>query len=181
MQLISNERHDASWLTVIAGEQSHAVSNKKTRLLALTEWGNVSLWSVHVVAPEGPGLDPGLQIGGRVCLMLLADSLPLGRSPPVSKQALLYVQQNGRQHNQHRLEHSRHAAALALLPDSADEFLVGMHNAQILRGSLYGETPVPKVQHSRVSVVYSWQILTCCPINQTSCVHLQFANVKLLC
>ena len=120
------------------GEQS-AGETKQTRFLALTEWGNVSLWSVHVLTSSedtaGVQADPGLQFGGRVRLLLLAANLPMGRSFPQASVMLPYVQQL-----------QAHAAVLALPPNQIDEFLVAGNNDCILRGSLYGQAAVPKVR-----------------------------------
>ena len=133
-----------------AGDQSSA-RLKKTRLLALTEWGNVSLWSVHVSAAGDHAIaDAGLQIGGRVCLLLLAASLPVGRSVPDGMQAPYsggHAASLQQRQSSSRL--GRRAAVLALPPDSPDQFFVGLDNAQVLRGSLYGEATIPKVSFGR--------------------------------
>ena len=130
-----------------AGEQSRA-GLKKSRVLALTEWGNVSLWSVHVLAPgecsAAGGLDAGLSIGGRVGLLLLAASLAMGRGPQDGMQASLSGHAASSAYTQLPYELERRAAVLSLLPKSIDQYLVGLDSAQTVRGSLYGEAPVPK-------------------------------------
>ena len=143
-------------MSLFAGEQGNT-SLKKTRLLALTEWGNVSLWSVHVLDSGSAGeADVGMQIGGRVCLLRLADSLPMGRTLPDGLQALSAEGHSmlAKPHQQSP-ELGRHAAVLALPPSSIDQFLVGTNNARILRGSLFGEAPVPKVICSNLFYVLS--------------------------
>ena len=135
-------------LLVLVGEQSHA-SLKRTRLLALTEWGNVSLWSIQSLAAgnisDRVGTDPGLRIGGHVCLMLLAATLPLGKAVPGRPGDFASTEAAKRSlHKQFQL-HQR-AAALSLPPGYPDQFLVGTDSGQVLRGSLYGEAPVPKVR-----------------------------------
>ena len=124
----------------MAGEQKQ-VEQKPTRFLALTEWGNVSLWSVHVLtSPEdaaGVQADAGLQFGGRVRLLLLAASLPKGRLFPVGMQA-----SETHKHAQHI---QTHATVLALPPKQNDQFVVAGSTDQILRGSLYGQPLLPKV------------------------------------
>ena len=131
-----------------AGEQSRA-GLKKTRLLALTEWGNVSLWSVHVLAPgecsAAGGADAGLSIGGRVALLLLTASLAVGRGPHDGMQASQPGHAASSAHTQLPYELERRAAVLSLPPISIDQYLVGLDRAQTVRGSLYGEAPVPKV------------------------------------
>jgi len=131
-----------------AGEQSRA-GLKKTRLLALTEWGNVSLWSVHVLASgecsAAGEADAGLSIGGRVGLLLLTASLAMGRGPHDGMQASSpgHAASSAYTHLPYELE--RRAAVLSLPPRSIDQYLVGLDSAQTVRGSLYGEDPVPKV------------------------------------
>ena len=114
---------------------------KQARFLALTEWGNVSLWSVHVLVSSedaaGVQSDAGLQFGGRVRLLLLAASLPTGRLFTIGVQASAI-----HKHNQDL--HTR-ATVLALPPDHLDQFMVAGSTDQILRGSLFGQALVPKV------------------------------------
>ena len=114
---------------------------KQARFLALTEWGNVSLWSVHVLVSSedaaGVQADAGLQFGGRVRLLLLAASLPAGRLFPVGVQA-----SGTHKHNQGV---QTHATVLAVPPNQLDQFMVTGTTDQILRGSLYGQALVPKV------------------------------------
>lgn len=118
---------------------------KQTRFLALTEWGNVSLWSVHVLASSedaaGVQADAGLQFGGHVRLLLLAASLPVGRMAPVGMQIS----------ESHKLTVHTHATTLAVLPEQNDQFVVAAGTDQILRGSLYGQAPVPKVGCYKIS------------------------------
>ena len=117
---------------------------KQTRFLALTEWGNVSLWSVHVLASSedaaGVQADAGLQFGGHVRLLLLAASLPMGRMAPVGMQIT----------ETHKLNVQMHATTLAVLPEQHDQFVVATSPDKILRGSLYGQAPVPKVGYQLV-------------------------------
>ncbi|KAL3141663.1 hypothetical protein ABBQ32_004355 [Trebouxia sp. C0010 RCD-2024] len=125
-----------------APETGHSPGDlKQTRFLALTEWGNVSLWSVHVLASSedaaGVQADAGLQFGGHVRLLLLAASLPVGRMAPVGMQIS----------ESHKLTVHTHATTLAVLPEQNDQFVVAAGTDQILRGSLYGQAPVPKVWH----------------------------------
>ena len=124
----------------LAGELSKG-EPKRTRCLALTEFENISLWSVHVLASSedaaGVQADAGLQFGGRVRLLLLAASLPMGRSPSIGLQGFR-VHRNAR-------ALQRHATAMALLPDQPDQFVVAANSDAILRGSLYGQMPVPQV------------------------------------
>ncbi|KAL3153591.1 hypothetical protein ABBQ38_011579 [Trebouxia sp. C0009 RCD-2024] len=114
---------------------------KQTRFLALTEWGNVSLWSVHVLASSedaaGVQADAGLQFGGHVRLLLLAASLPVGRMAPIGMQIS----------DTHKLTAYTHATTLAVLPKQNDQFVVAAGAHQILRGSVYGQAYVPKVWH----------------------------------
>ena len=124
----------------LAGELNKG-EPKRTRCLALTEFGNVSLWSVHVLASSedaaGVQADAGLQFGGRVRLLLLAASLPIGRSTSNGLQA------SGT--HKHAQAMQSHATAMALLPDQPDQFVVAGKSDAILRGSLYGQMPVPQV------------------------------------
>ena len=114
---------------------------KQARFLALTEWGNVSLWTVHVLMSSedvaGVQADAGLQFGGRVRLLLLAASLPMGRLLPVGVQAF-----GIHRHNQ---SVQTHATVLAVPPNQLDQFVVAGSTDQILLGSLYGQALVPKV------------------------------------
>ena len=131
-----------------AGEQNGA-GLKKTRLLALSEWGNISLWSVHVLASgecsAAGGADAGVSIGGRVGLLLLTATLAMGRGPHDGMQASSPGHAASSAYTQLPYELERHAAVLALPPTSIDQYLVGLDSAQVVRGSLYGEAPVPKV------------------------------------
>lgn len=124
-------------LCALAGQSQGDL--KQTRFLGLTQWGNVSLWSVHVLASSedaaGVQADAGLQFGGHVRLLLLAASLPVGRNGPIGMQ----ISQT------HKLTVHMHATTLALLPQRHDQFIVAGDSGQILRGSLYGQAPVPKV------------------------------------
>ena len=114
---------------------------KQARFLALTEWGNVSLWSVHVLLSSedaaGVQADAGLQFGGHVRLLLLAASLPAGRLFPIGVQA-------SRMHK-HNKDVQTHATVLAVPPNQLDQFIVAGSTGHILRGSLYGQALVPKV------------------------------------
>ena len=131
----------ASWLACADGQNS--LEPKKARLLALTEWGNVSLWSVHVLTSSqdvaGTQSDAGLQFGGKVRLLLLAASLPMGRNFPAQAAGI-----------NKRAQQLGHAAALALPPSQVDQFIVAGDNDCILRGSLYGQAPVPKVHRCQL-------------------------------
>ena len=102
---------------------------------------------MHVQAAGDHAIaDAGLQIGGRVCLFLLAASLPVGNSVPNGMQAATFGGHAASfKHHQQCSRWGRRATVLALPPDSTDQFLVGLDNAQILRGSLYGEATIPKV------------------------------------
>ncbi|DBA89068.1 TPA: hypothetical protein ACH3X1_016247 [Trebouxia sp. C0004] len=128
------------------GEQSRA-GLKKTGLLALTEWGNVSLWSVHVLASGecsgAGGADAGLSIGGRVGLLLLTASLAMGRGLHAGMQAPTPGHAASSAHTQLPYELERRAAVLSLPPTSMDQYLVGLDSAQTVGGSLYGEAYVP--------------------------------------
>lgn len=114
---------------------------KQARFLALTEWGNVSLWSVHVLVSSedaaGVQADAGLQFGGRVRLLLLAASLPTGRLCTEDVQASAM--------HKHSQDVHTHATVLAVPPNHLDQFMVAGSTDQILRGSLYGQALVPKV------------------------------------
>lgn len=131
-----------------AGEQSKA-GLKTTRLLALTEWGNVSLWSVHVLASgecsAARAADAGVSIGGCVGLLLLTASLAMGRGPHDGMQASLPGHAVSSACTQLPYELERRAAVLSLPPTRFDQYLVGLDSGQTVRGSLYGEAPVPKV------------------------------------
>ncbi|DBA69247.1 TPA: hypothetical protein ACH3X2_012991 [Trebouxia sp. C0005] len=132
---------------VHAGEQSKA-GLKTTRLLALTEWGNVSLWSVHVLASgecsAARAADAGVSIGGCVGLLLLTASLAMGRGPHDGMQASLPGHAVSSACTQLPYELERRAAVLSLPPTRFDQYLVGLDSGQTVRGSLYGEAPVPK-------------------------------------
>ena len=132
-------------LVINTGDQS-TLEPKKTRFLAITDWGNVSLWSVHVLTSSediaGVQADPGLQFGGRVRLLLLAANLPLGNSRGIQVSVIC----------PHAQQLQAHAAVLALLPNKIDEFVVAGNNDQILRGSLYGQAAVPKASQRYLGI-----------------------------
>ena len=134
----------------------------------LTEWGNVSLWSVQALvssdATTRVQTDPGLSLGAHVCLLLLASSLSFGKGHFANMQpsasAELPAEDNACGFRLHQ-----RALALALLPGDQNQFLAGTSGSQVLRGSLYGEVPVPKV-----SLIYAANIRNC----QKGTAHLEF-------
>lgn len=85
----------------------------------------------------GVQADAGLQFGGRVRLLLLAASLPIGRPLPLGVQASGTHKPNQDVQTQ--------ATVLAMPPNQLDQFIVAGNTDQILRGSLYGQPLVPKV------------------------------------
>lgn len=127
---------------------SDQLSNRSSsgQLLAVTEWGIVSLWTVMVLpaTAQSADADVGLRTGSWTCLLLTA-TLTAGSAlhPHLSALALDNA-------SQLCMEVGRHAAALAIPANSSDQFLVGMDSTQVLRGSLYGNLYLPKVgiQHS---------------------------------
>ena len=91
------------------------------------------------------GANAGVSIGGRVGLLLLTASLAMGRGPHDGMQASLPGHATSSAHTQLPDGLQRRAAVLSLKPTSIDQYLVGLDSAQTVRGSLYGEAPVPKV------------------------------------
>ena len=126
---------------LVAANRDISQSSSSGQLLALTEWGIVSIWTVMALptAVQGPDADVGLRTGSRVCLLLTA-TLTAGNvlHPYLDTLAL---------DNASRLcmEVGRHAASLAIPASSTSQFLVGMDSTQVLRGSLYGDLFLPKV------------------------------------
>lgn len=131
----------------VAGESEP----KQTRFLALTEWGNVSLWSMHMLVSTedaaGVQADAGLQFGGRVRLLLLAASLPIGRLLPLGMQASGTHKPNQDVQIQ--------ATVLAVPPNQLDQFIVAGSTDRILRSSLYGQALVPKVGYYYFMLVFT--------------------------
>lgn len=109
------------------------------QLLALTEWGIVTLWTVMMLPGTTPSTDVGLRTGSCVCLVLTATLGAGTTSNPYLNHLAVDTA------SQLCMELGRQAAALTTPPNSSDQFLVGMDSGQIMRGSLYGEALLPKV------------------------------------
>lgn len=130
-------------------------SGSDGQVLALTEWGIVSVWSVMILPATAlrTDADVGLRTGSRICLLHTA-TLTAGSSlhPNISAMA----SDNA---SQLCMEMGRHAAALAIPLNTSDQFLVGMDSTQILRGSLYGDSYLPKV-----SPHWTWHASLACTV-----------------
>lgn len=125
-----------------AGKDQLSYTNNSGRLVALTEWGVVSLWTVMSLprAAHGADADVGLRTGSQMCLHLTATFLAGNALQPYTNMLAL---DNA---SQSCMEVGRHAAALAIPANTSNQFLVGMDSTQILRGSLYGNLYLPKVR-----------------------------------
>ena len=154
-------QNSSSQLRTCPGDRS-AARSKNTRLLVLTEWGNLSLWSVQALVSSGAATrvqtDPGLSLGGHVCLLLLATSLTFGKGHVAKMQPSASVELPAEDNACGFRLHQR-ALALALLPGDQNQFLVGTNGSQVLRGSLYGEVPVPKVSLKYTPMAWEVSIL----------------------
>ena len=125
-----------------AGKDQLPYTVTSGRLVALTEWGVVSVWTVMPMprAAQGVDADVGLRTGSQMCLHLTATLLAGNALQPYTN--LLALDDA----SQLCMEIGRHAAALAIPVHTSNQFLVGMDSTQILRGSLYGNLCLPKVR-----------------------------------
>ena len=160
-----------------AGRGQLSYTNSSGQLVALTEWGVVSVWTVMALPPaaQGADADVGLRVGSQMCLHLTATLLAGNALQPCKNMLAL---DNA---SQLCMEVGRHAAALAIPANTSNQFLVGMDSTQILRGSFYGNLHLPKV----ISRSQFWTWLPACHcshlITKVSMIHDMSNLCQLMC
>ena len=131
-------------------EQDNADKREKSvQVATMDSLGNIVIWSLIQLAPDDPGLDLGLGIGGRVkALRMTAVESP---AVPVSLSAVSLSVSGG------LFGGCLPCFDMAMCPTDSNMLLVGSINGKVHRAARYGQPPAPR--QVRYSVPFSAHFL----------------------